>query len=91
MTLQQLLREIHWIEWQLRAFEDKYGVRSQEFFRAMEAGELAEFDDGESQSYQDFLEWHGLHKVWLRREHTYNEMLRRQPLVEQLRHTLLAA
>ncbi len=91
MTPQQLLRELHWIEWQLRSFEDKYGVRSQDFFRAMESGELAEFDDGESQSYQDFLEWYGLHKVWLRRERAYSEMLRQQPLAEQLRHTLLAA
>lgn len=91
MTLQQLLREIHWIEWQLRAFEDKYGVRSHDFYRGMEAGELAEFDDGESQSFQDFLEWHGLHKLWLRRARAYDELLSRQSLVEQLRHTLLAA
>ena len=45
MELKELLRELHWIEWQLRTFEDRYGVRSEDFFEAMEAGELAEFDD----------------------------------------------
>ena len=37
MELKELLREIHWIEWQLRKFEDRYGVRSEDFFKAMEA------------------------------------------------------
>jgi len=32
MELQQLIREMHWIEWQLRTFEDKCGVLSRDFF-----------------------------------------------------------
>ena len=46
MERQQLIREIHWIEWQLRTFEDKYGVLSPDFYQAMEAGTLSGFDDG---------------------------------------------
>ena len=46
MERQQLIREIHWIEWQLRTFEDKYGILSQDFYQAMESGELSEFDEG---------------------------------------------
>ena len=38
MELQQLIREIHWIEWQLRVFEDRYGLLSQDFFQAMGLG-----------------------------------------------------
>jgi hypothetical protein len=38
MELRQLVREIHWIEWQLRSFEDKYGLPSKDFHRAMGRG-----------------------------------------------------
>jgi len=91
MELQRLVREIHWIEWQLRTFEDRYGVLSQDFYQAMESGQLSEFDDGEAAHFQDFLEWHGLYKIWLNRERTYRELLRQRPLLEQLRQTLIAA
>jgi hypothetical protein len=91
MELQQLIREIHWIEWQLRIFEDKYGLLSQDFYEAMESGQLSEFDDGEDPHFHDFLEWHGLYKVWLRREQAYRELLRQRPLPDQLRRALVAA
>lgn len=85
MEIQRLVREIHWIEWQLRAFEDKYGLLSKDFYQAMEAGQLSDFDDGESPQFHDFLEWHGLYKVWLSREQTYRDLLRQQSLPAQLR------
>ena len=31
MSLQPLIRELHWLEWQMRTFEDKYGVLSRDF------------------------------------------------------------
>ncbi len=91
MELQQLVREIHWLEWQLRAFEDKYGVLSADFYRAMESGQLAEFDDGERPQFDDFLEWHGLYKTWLNREKNYRELMNRQPIQDQLRRVLVAS
>jgi hypothetical protein len=91
MELRQLIREIHWIEWQLRSFEEKYGLLSKDFYEAMEAGQLSEFDDDESPQFGDFLEWHGLYKVWLSREQTYRDLLRQQPLSAQLRHAATAA
>ncbi len=91
MELQQLIREIHWIEWQLRTFEDKYSILSQDFYQAMESGQLSEFDNGEEPHFHDFLEWHGLYKVWLSREQDYRELLREQPLADQLRRTLIPA
>ena len=91
METQQLIREIHWIEWQLRTFEQKYGVLSQDFFQAMESGQLSEFDDGEEPRFRDFLEWHGLYKLWQSREQTYRELLRQQSLTDQLRRTLIPA
>ena len=91
MELRQLIREIHWIEWQLRSFEEKYGLLSKDFYQAMEAGQLSEFDDGESSQFADFLEWHGLYKGWLSREQTYRDLLRQQTLPAQLRHAATAA
>jgi hypothetical protein len=57
----------------------------------MESGQLSEFDDGEDPHFHDFLEWHGLFKVWLRREQAYRELLRQRPLPDQLRRALVAA
>lgn len=91
MELQQLIREIHWIEWQLRTFEDRYGIRSQDFYQAMESGQLSEFDNGEEPHFHDFLEWHALYKVWLKREQSYRDFLRQQSLPDQLRHAVAVA
>ncbi|MFN8486497.1 MAG: hypothetical protein U0350_02830 [Caldilineaceae bacterium] len=91
MNLQQLIRELHWLQWQMRKFEDRYGVLSSDFYAAIEAGQLAEFDDADEPAFQDFLEWHGLYKIWLKREQRYREQLQRQPIVQQLQQALLAA
>jgi hypothetical protein len=90
MELQQLVRDIHWIEWQMRTYEDKYGILSRDFYRAIESGQLAEFD-GEDVRSQDFLEWHGLYKVWLKREQTYRRLLRRHSIAAQFRQVRPAA
>lgn len=91
MELGQLVREIHWVEWQLRTFEDKYNLLSRDFYQAMESGELAEFDDGTEPHFNDFLEWHGLYKIWLSREQTYRALLNRQSPLEQIRRSLVPA
>ena len=39
---------------------------SRDFYRAMEAGELSDLDDGEEPGFHDFLKWHGLYKIWLK-------------------------
>ena len=91
MNLQQLVRELHWLEWQMRKFEDKYGLRSSDFYRAMESGQLAEFDDIEHPAFQEFLEWHGLYKLWLKREQAYRDNLRQQVNIPQLLQTAVAA
>lgn len=91
MELQQLIREIHWVEWQLRTFEARYGLLSEDFYQALESGQLSEFDDGEEPYFHDFLEWHGLYKIWQKRQQSYHNLLRQHSLSEQLRHALIAA
>lgn len=68
MELQQLVREFHWVEWELRTFEDKYGALSRDFYQAMETGQLSDLDDSDESYFHDFLEWHALYKIWLNRE-----------------------
>lgn len=68
--LKQFMREIHGVEWQLRTFEDKYGMLPRDFYEAMASEQLSEFDMGEGHYFDDFLEWHGLYKLWLKREQT---------------------
>ena len=86
MELQKQIRELHWLEWQLRALEDKYGLLSEDFYAAMEAGELEDFDDGEDPHFYDFLEWHGLYKIWIDRVQHYRSELKQHSLADQLRH-----
>lgn len=64
---------------------------SRDFCQAMASGQLSEFDDGESAQFYDFLDWHGLVKVLLRREQTYRDLLRQQPLTVQLRNVAVPA
>ncbi|MEJ5308853.1 MAG: hypothetical protein WHX52_03700 [Anaerolineae bacterium] len=91
MELQALIREIHWLEWQLRAFEDKYSLLSYDFHQAFQAGELAEFDDVDLPQFHDFLEWAGLYEIWQRREQRYREFLQQRSPAEHLRYALVAA
>ena len=91
MELKELVREIHWTEWQLRTFEDRYGVRSEDFYKAMEAGELEDYDDIDDPHFADFMEWHALYKAWIWRQQAYQNLLARQSLVEQLRTAPIAA
>lgn len=77
MDLQKLVRERHWLAWQMRNYEDKYGLRSSDFYAAMESDQLAAFDDADHPAFQAFVEWHGLYKVWLKREQRYSAPVHR--------------
>ena len=47
--------------------------------------------DRDAPRFHDFLEWHGLYKVWLNRERAYRERLRGHSLPEQLRRAFVPA
>jgi|GEM_PF-1438627 len=91
IELQALIREIHWLERPLHAFEDKYSLLSYDFHQAFQAGELAEFDDVDLPQFHDFLEWAGLYEIWQRRKQRYHEFMQQRSPVEQLRYALVPA
>jgi len=90
MNLQEIIYELHALDKQLWAMEDKYSVLSPDFYQAMMSGELSEFD-GEPGYHEDFLSWLAWHEMRLDYEQRYHEMLRRRHIVQQFRAIAVAA
>jgi len=89
MELQEVIRELHALDQQLWTLEDKYGVLSPDFYQAMMAGELSEFD-GEPGYHEDFLGWLAWYEMRLDYEQRYRDLLRRRHIVQQFRAAMVA-
>lgn len=63
MTLEELISGIHDLETYLSKFEEKYRLRSEDFYRLVTAGKLEQSND--------FIEWLGLYEIKLKREQKY--------------------
>lgn len=67
MTLEELIQSIHAIETHLYTFEEKYRMRSEDFYRLVTEGKI--------EQSADFLEWLGLYEIKLKRERKYRQLL----------------
>ena len=67
MTLEEVIQSIHALETRLQVFEEKYKMRSEDFYQ------LAQDDKLEQSA--DFIEWLGLYEIKLRRERKYSQMM----------------
>ena len=63
MTLDELIRSIHTLENYLQKFEEKYRLRSEDFYQLVQEGRLDQSDE--------FLEWLGVYEIKLKREQAY--------------------
>lgn len=72
MTLIEVVQEMNSIELHMQRFEQKYSIKSPEFYRLVHAGKLEENDD--------FHEWLGLYKIWLKRYRFYLGLLTNLPI-----------
>ena len=63
MKLTDLIQDMNRLENELGLFESRFGVKSAEFFEAMNNGELEEFD-GLDDFRMEFIEWLSLYKTW---------------------------
>lgn len=88
--LHELVNDIGTIEKQLRQFESKYGVLSDEFYQAFISGELSEFD-AYDEYRMDFLKWAALYQTQQKLEEKYQRLSAGQPAAERLRLQLTAA
>ncbi len=61
--IRQILADIHALEEEMRAFEQKYGTRSETFYAAYVSGEEPENDSW----VLDFGEWASVYRTWLAR------------------------
>ena len=86
-SLNELLKDMHRLETELRRFELKYGVKSQDFYEAMMRGDLAEFD-ALDEYRMDFLEWLALYETWLSLNEKYRRLISRQPVALQIKTNL---
>jgi hypothetical protein len=73
MTPHELVIEMKVPERRLTLYEKKYGVLSQDFYRALMAGEVGRYDeyDEYDESRADFSRWRGIYETWLRRRAAY--------------------
>ena len=87
MSLNELLKDMGRLEAKLRHFEAKFGVKSQDFYEAMQRGELEEFDALDDYR-MEFVEWLALYKTWKSCDERYRQLMARQPVAVQIKTNL---
>jgi len=80
-----LILDLQGIEDRLREFERKYRLRSNEFYRLVRAGRIAQ--------RLELIEWLGLYETFLARESEYRQLLeqRVEPVLMALNSTPVPA
>ncbi len=90
IKLRELINDIVTIEKQMRCFETKYGVLSNEFYQAFTSGELSEFDA--SDEYRmEFIEWAALYQIQQKLAQEYQQLSIQQPAATRIRLQLQMA
>ncbi|HLG16674.1 MAG TPA: hypothetical protein VJH03_19555 [Blastocatellia bacterium] len=84
MDIHELVIEMKLLERRLTLYEEKYGVLSEDFYAALVAGKLAQYDDYD-ETRADFSRWKGIYETWQRRKDSYVEQIRQCDLTEALR------
>ena len=85
MNVYELVLEMKLLERRLTLYEEKYGVLSEDFYAALMAGELEEYDEYD-ETRADFSRWKGIYEVWLRRKQAYNQQLEERDLARMMRY-----
>ncbi len=67
MEIHELVIEMKLLERRLTLYEEKYGVLSEDFYRALMAGQLADRDEYD-ETRADFSRWKGIYETWRRRK-----------------------
>ena len=86
-SLNELLQDMRELETELSRFELKFGVKSADFYTAMQRGDLEEFD-GLNEYRMEFIEWLALYKTWASLNEKYQQLITRQPVALQIKANL---
>jgi len=84
MDIYELIIEMKLLERRLTLYEEKYGILSEDFYTALLAGELSQYD-AYDETRVDFSRWKGIYETWLRRKEDYTKKIRQRKLSETLR------
>lgn len=84
MDIHELIVEMKLLERRLTLYEEKYGVLSEDFYNALMAGELEQYD-AYDETRADFSRWKGIYETWMRRKKTYRTQIQKRKLSESMR------
>lgn len=84
MEIHELVIEMKLLERRLTLYEEKYGVLSEDFYGALMAGKLAEYD-AFNESRTDFSRWKGIYETWRRRKEAYRAQIQEREFRKILR------
>ncbi len=84
METHELVIEMKLLERRLTLYEEKYGVLSEDFYDALMAGKLVEYD-AYDETRADFSRWKGIYETWRRRKEAYRQQIQERELRRVLR------
>ena len=84
MEIHELVIEMKLLERRLTLYEEKYGILSEDFYAALMAGKLANYD-AYDETRADFSRWKGIFETWRRRKEAYRKQLQESELSDVLR------
>jgi hypothetical protein len=85
--LSTVLQDMSLLETELKRFELRFGVLSDDFYAALNRGDLEEFDELDEYR-QTFIEWSALYKTWNSLHEKYRQLIERQPVAIQIKSNL---
>jgi len=74
MQPSELIAEMKILERRLADYEEKHGIPSEKFYRALMSGQLAHYDE-DDKSRADFSRWKGIYETWQRRKQTAQDQI----------------
>ena len=84
MEIHELVIEMKLLERRLTLYEEKYGILSEDFYAALVAGQLADYD-AYDETRADFSRWKGIFETWQRRKEAYRKQFQERKLAQVLR------
>lgn len=84
METHELVIEMKLLERRLTLYEEKYGVLSEDFYSALMAGKLSEYD-AYDETRTDFSRWKGIYETWQRRREAYRKQMQEHEFSRDLR------
>lgn len=84
MKIYELVVEMKLLERRMTMYEEKYGILSEDFYKALIAGKLSRYD-AYDETRADFSRWKGIYETWLRRKRAYTRQIKGHDPAESLR------